>query len=99
MQAIRTFIVTALLGVWFFPAAGSATPLSNVAGEVDSRPAAAASNAAPAPSGSVDPEARALAAREKQSPALQDFKGGGVYVYLGSGALVAILIVLLIFAL
>ncbi|HXJ21183.1 MAG TPA: hypothetical protein VMT03_13205 [Polyangia bacterium] len=37
-----------------------------------------------------------LATREQKAPQLQNFKGGRVYIYLGSGALLVIVIVLLI---
>ena len=37
-----------------------------------------------------------LAAREQQSKELQNFRGGAVYIYLGSGALVVLVVVLLI---
>jgi hypothetical protein len=37
-----------------------------------------------------------LAAREKQAPNLQDFKGGSVSIYIGSGASLVLIIVLLL---
>jgi hypothetical protein len=38
----------------------------------------------------------AYAAREQQATALQDFRGGAVYVYLGSTALLVAIIILII---
>ena len=45
------------------------------------------------PSGS---ESASLATREQQARHLQDFKGGGVTIYIGSGVLLIVLIILLI---
>ena len=46
---------------------------------------------------SADAETSGLATREAQAGELQGFRGGsGVYIYVGSGALVVVLVVLLI---
>ena len=45
---------------------------------------------------SSDLEAASLATREQQARNLQDFKGGGVTIYIGSGVLLIVLIILLI---
>ena len=45
---------------------------------------------------SLENEESELAAREKAASALEGFRGGGVYVYFGSGAALILLIVLLI---
>ena len=45
---------------------------------------------------STDSEAASLATRERQARNLQDFKGGGVTIYIGSGVLLIVLIILLI---
>lgn len=99
MNALRTIVVGVLLGVWFTPAVGSAAQLSSGAGEAASQGAAARSAGAATPLAPSSSEARAFAAREKQSPELENFKGGGVSIYIGSGALLVIVIVLLIIAL
>ncbi|HTB61481.1 MAG TPA: hypothetical protein VLC06_26620 [Polyangia bacterium] len=45
---------------------------------------------------SSDSEAGSLATREQQTRNLQDFRGGGVTIYIGSGVLLIVLIILLI---
>ncbi|MBV9495799.1 MAG: hypothetical protein JOZ54_16245 [Acidobacteria bacterium] len=85
-------MVTALLAVWMFPAVGMAKPLPTPTAEVDPHSAETSSTQQPA----ADKEAASFAAREQQSPDLANFKGGGVYIYLGSGAALVLLIVLLI---
>jgi hypothetical protein len=100
MKAIARHVVVVLLGVMFFPAVSLAKPGPAPAADVAPSPfgprpqqhTAPASPAAPAASGS----AADLAAREQQSKELQSFRGGGVYVYLGSGALAVLVVVLLI---
>jgi hypothetical protein len=99
MKGIRAAVVATLLGVWCFPMVSSAKVLS-------SKPApAAALIARPTTSEASDPrgataanasEAASLATREQQSRDLQDFKGGGVTIYIGSGVLLILLIILLI---
>ena len=41
-------------------------------------------------------DAQRYAAREKQSPAAQDFKGGDAYIYLGGGAVTLAVVILLL---
>jgi len=41
-------------------------------------------------------EAASLTTREQQARNLQDFRGGGVTIYIGSGVLLIVLIILLI---
>ena len=41
-------------------------------------------------------ESTQYAQREKQSQDLQNFKGGAVYLYFGSGVVLALIIILLI---
>jgi hypothetical protein len=56
--------------------------------------ASTTSSTAATPSGNS--EAASLATREQQARSLQDFKGGGVSIYIGSGVLFIALIILLI---
>jgi hypothetical protein len=91
MKHIRRMVVAALLAVWFFPAAGLASP----------PPASAPALSAPALQGEganrpSSAEMAGFAAREKQTPNLGDFKGGAVYIYLGSGAVLVLVIILVI---
>jgi hypothetical protein len=92
MKSLQRLVVAVLLGVWCFPAVSLAEPLAKPPAEVGSR---ASANASPAQS-STQTEESALGAREKQSQDLQDFKGGGVYIYLGGGATLILVIILLI---
>jgi hypothetical protein len=93
MNRIRRMVVAVLLAVWCFPAVSSARSLPpEPAPPALSTPKTGATSA-PAPGGA---DAENLAAREQQARDLQDFKGGGVYIYLGSGALLVIVIILLI---
>ena len=95
MKALQRLIVAVLLGVWCLPAGSDPNTRPASSGVVGSR---APGGAAPAQTAAQTEasEASALGAREKQSQDLQDFKGGGVYVYLGSGAALVLLIMLLI---
>jgi len=92
MKSLQRLVVMALLGVWCFPAVSFAAPLSAPSAEVGSRASSGASPEKP----STQTEASALAAREKLSQDLQHFRGGGVYIYMGSGAALVLVIVLLV---
>lgn len=91
MKALQRLVVTVLLGVWFFPAVSLAKPLPAPSAEITDSPTSER-----APKSASTTGAAALAARESQAPDLQNFRGGGVEVYIGSGALLVIVIVLLI---
>ena len=88
-SALRRAVVVALLGVWCFPATGlgapAATPIHRVEAPARETPATAPAS-----------EGASLAARERRAPALQDFQGGGVSIYIGSGVLLVVVIVLLL---
>jgi len=94
MKALQRFVVLLLLGVWSFPAVSLAqtapAPSAPVSAETRRPPQARAVSDA------AGEESTALAARERQSQDLQDFRGGGIYVYVGSGALLIAVIVLLL---
>lgn len=93
MNAIRRAVVATLLAVWCFPAVSLATPAPRSPAPLMAQPAA---TAPVTPSGTAGVETDALAAREQQARQLQDFKGGRVYVYIGSSVLVVILVVILV---
>jgi hypothetical protein len=94
MTMMRRLVVAALLAIWTFPAAGFAK----------SGPASPPVATAPATSMAVtstrteNGEVAALTAREKQAQNqnLTDFKGGAVYVYLGSGVVLVLVIILIV---
>jgi hypothetical protein len=100
MNHVRGLLAAVLLAVWCLPAAGNAAPGR---GE-EKLPAAVTETAAggteagtprtqQAPPSS---EAQKLAQREQQTPDLQNFRGGGVTVYIGSGVLLVTVLILLI---
>jgi hypothetical protein len=102
MNRIRAGVIATLLGVWCFPMVSSAKALSSEpvspaalvseAGKTGQTRTTGGPEAAP----SSDSEAVSLATREQQARNLQDFKGGGVTIYIGSGVLLILLIILLI---
>ena len=96
MNRIRAGVIATLLGVWCFPMVSSAKALSaepEPLSAMVTRTGTAENSAAMSPSGS---ESASLATREQQARHLQDFKGGGVTIYIGSGVLLIVLIILLI---
>lgn len=96
MNRIRATVIATLLGVWCFPMVSSAKALSS---ETESPAALLTRTAATDSSATMpasDSETASLATREQQTRNLQDFKGGGVTIYIGSGVLLVVLIVLLI---
>jgi hypothetical protein len=96
MKGIMKVVAFAMLAVFATPSVSQAAQ----AAREDSRPlpALVTSGAAPAPSAgkAQSAEVAKLAAREKQSQNLQDFRGGAAYIYVGSGALLVLVIILLI---
>jgi hypothetical protein len=101
-------VVAVIIGAMFSPAIGQAktepaaqpaparqivqtgVALANVVGTT-----ANAVNAQSAQS-TQSSESSQYAQREQQSKDLQDFKGGAVYLYFGSGVVLALIIILLI---
>jgi hypothetical protein len=92
MKSLQRLVIAVLLGIWCFPAVSFAAPLSTPSAAVGSR---AAPGATPAPT-SAQTEASALGAREQESQDLQNFKGGGAYIYIGGGATFVLLLILII---
>jgi len=93
MNQIRGIVIATLLAVWCFPAVGAAKTPAPPAPWIE--PVAGVSTA-PAATASDDSEATALASREARSRDLQDFRGGGVYIHVGSGVLLVAVIILLV---
>ena len=100
MKRIRKAAVLAtLFAVWCFPMVSSAKALSSepaAAAATLGRPSSAARTSGTAATSSTSSEGASLATREQQARSLQDFKGGGVSIYIGSGVLFIALIILLI---
>ena len=91
MKSIQRLVIAVLLGIWCVPAASFAAPLRPSAA-VGSRASSGASPAQP----SHQTEGAALGAREKEAQDLQNFRGGGAYVYIGGGATFVLVLILLI---
>jgi len=100
MKRIRRAAVFAtLLAVWCFPMVSSAKAFSSEPAPSAitlGRAPSAATTSGTAATSSSSSEAATLATREQQARSLQDFKGGGVSIYIGSGVLFIALIILLI---
>jgi len=99
MKRVRTAVVFAtLFAVWCFPMVSSAKALSEPAAPAPmfARAPTTATTAGTAATPASASEAASLATREQQARDLQDFKGGGVSIYIGSGVLFIVLIILLI---
>ena len=99
MKAFRTVVVAVILGAMFSPAVSLANTESRtppVAAQQVRATTLALANAAASTANAQTNEAAQYAQREKQSQNLQDFKGGAVYVYFGSGLVLALIIILLI---
>jgi hypothetical protein len=101
MRLLRMVVVAVILGSFFSPAIGLAKTEPRI-GQVAARPIAAATlalaNAAASAANAQTGEAGQYAQREQQSQSqgVQDFKGGAVYVYFGSGLVLVLIIILLI---
>jgi hypothetical protein len=100
MEQLRKIVVAVLLAVWTFPAVSGAAPNRGEArlpaAVTDTSGARTGSPAAQQTQTPASSEAQRLAQREQQTPELQDFRGGGVSIYIGSGALLVVIIILLI---
>jgi Neuraminidase (sialidase) len=101
MRLFRTVVVAVLLGSFFSPAIASAK--TERVSPAEARPLAAATltlarAAAVAAVTAQAGEAQQYGQREQQSQqqGVQDFKGGAVYVYFGSGVVLALIIIILI---
>lgn len=99
MRAFRTVVVALVVAAIFSPAMGMAKT------EARTPPAAtqqvpstlvALANAAATTANAQTREATQYAQRESQSPGVRDFKGGAVYVYFGSGVVLALIIIILL---
>jgi len=104
MKALRTVVVAVVLAAMFSPASralanteprtppvtAQTVPLAETLARAASTLAASGFTAA------ATDEASQYAQREGQSQDVQNFKGGAVYVYFGSGLVLVLVIVLLI---
>ena len=103
MRAFRTVVVAAVIAAIFSPAMGMAktqpgtTPAPVPARQVESTPVALA-NVLASTVNAQSAEGAKYAAREQQSQqkGVQDFRGGAVYLYFGSGVVLALIIIILL---
>ena len=95
MRIFRTAVVAVLLGAFFSPAVGLAKTEPRVAPAV-TQPVTGAAAAPASPSRSSSSEGAQYAQREQQSQDAQNFKGGAVYLYFGSGVVLALIVIILL---
>jgi hypothetical protein len=95
VTTMKRVVVAVLLAVWSFPAVSLARSTPS---DPPAFPALVTGKAARGdrPKDQASAEASALAGRERQAADLQDFRGGGVTIYIGSGVLLIVVIVLLV---
>ena len=95
MRIFRTVVVAVLLGAFFSPAIGMAKTEPRVAPAVTEPVSGAAATPTSSSTSSSSSEGAQYAQREQQSQEAQNFKGGA-YVYIGSGAVLVLLILLIV---
>jgi hypothetical protein len=108
MKPLKNLVVALLLTVWVGPTVAQAAVPSIDTGAPAAPAAPSPRETAVSPSAllalgttpgqelSADEEAGTLAAREQAAPALQQYRGGGSYIYIGSGATLVLVLILLI---
>ena len=96
MKMFRAVVVAVILGSFFSPAMGVAKAELRLPPAATQPVAPAVTPVAANTASTNGAEAANYAQREQQSQNLQDFKGGAVYVYFGSGLVLALIIILLI---
>ena len=96
MRIFRMAVVAVLLGSFFSPAIGLAKTEPRVAPAVTQPVSGAAAAPASSSSTSSSSEGTQYAQREQQSQDAQNFKGGAVYLYFGSGVVLALIIIILL---
>jgi hypothetical protein len=100
MNKIRGLVVGALLAVWCFPALSSAKGLppepTPPPAFVATGTTATGTRAASETASSTETQSASLAQREQQASNLQDFKGGSAVIFVGSGTVLILVIILLI---
>lgn len=95
MRILRTVVVAVLLGAFFSPGVGLAKTEPRVAPAV-TQPVSGAPTAQSSSTSSSSSEGAQYAQREQQSQDAQNFKGGALYVYFGSGAALLLVILLIL---
>jgi hypothetical protein len=96
MRIFRTVVVAVLLGAFFSPAVGLAKTEPRIAPAVTQPVSGAAAAPTSSSSTSSNSEGAQYAQREQQSQDAQNFKGGAVYLYFGSGVVLALIVIILL---
>jgi len=96
MRIFRTVVVAVLLGAFFSPAVGLAKTEPRVAPAVTQPVSGALAASQSSSSTSSSSEGAQYAQREQQSQDAQNFKGGAVYLYFGSGVVLALIVIILL---
>ena len=100
MRGLMRFAVVTLLAAFSLPSVSQAKsgPGPTPIGQLDTGPlrSRADRSDSSSPVSSSGSSLADLAAREQQAKQLADFRGGGVYIYAGSGALLVVVVVLLV---
>jgi hypothetical protein len=99
MRAFRTVVVAAVIAGIFSPAMGMAKTEARTppaAAQQIASAAVALGSAAASTANAQTSESAQYAQREQQSQGVRDFKGGAVYVYFGSGVVLALIIIILL---
>jgi hypothetical protein len=96
MKTFRAVVVAVILGSFFSPAMGMAKTEPRLPPAATQPAAPATAPVAASTANTSGGEAASYAAREQQSQGVQDFKGGAVYLYFGSGVVLALIIIILI---
>jgi hypothetical protein len=99
MATIRWTLIAVLCIAWTLPATGLAQPASPAGSSAPAQPAPARVEGRLPRSAAATPvsEAAGYAEREQQSQELQNYQGGALVIYIGGGAvLIALFILLLI---
>ena len=96
MRIFRTVVVAVLLGAFFSPAVGLAKTEPRVPPAVTQPVSGEAAAPASSSSSSSSSEGAQYAQREQQSQDAQNFKGGAIYLYFGSGVVLALIVIILL---
>ena len=92
MRAFRMAVVAVVIAAIFSPAMG----MPPVAAQQAASTQVALGNGAARAVNAQTSEGAQYAQREQQSQGVRDFRGGAVYVYFGSGVVLALIIIILL---
>ena len=99
MRAFKTAVVALVIAAIFSPAMGMAKTEQRTPPEAAQQIASTAvalGRVAASTANAQTNEAAQYAQREQQAQGVRDFRGGAVYLYFGSGVVLALIIIILI---